>query len=552
MNTVSGLVKILLGVATLGLVPAFFPKFVCWMPPPVSEQMRRSKQRRVIPEGYPCLSDSNSEKEEKEQKKSSEKLAASFSWYERLYLFWTTPIVIFVFDKINSLCITLMFTIWFVAHRQAVSSGQHRISIMPLELSPDLDVEPLQGVEIYLCIYFACSCARELTEILCEIAADAGNAGLHLIVKHYFFNFWNVLDMGEILAFFVGIGFRVQCEGSSCMSARRKGDGQGGGDGVGADAQEYTSGMWSTWSIAYGICLFFSWFRVLKFFMLTKLGLLVAVFYAMLRDVSIFVIIYTILLVACTMLFIGIAPPEVLNPRCGVGSCTCDDDLGDGGHMQCKASYILIRTLFQSFGDISTYLPEMTSSPAIIFLIFIFVLLNVVLMNLLIALMSSTYNSVLNQAKANRLLDKYALVRDASYICFSVPAPFNIIALISELCIFVAYKKKVDDKFPDCTPGRKLELFLRRNTQPWAWNATEHDDTVYENRSRLPAAHAESQLALSACMVLTHRHTHTHAHTKLYIRMPVYVYVFIQEQARSKVLNASSTKLENGDGWAMA
>jgi hypothetical protein len=494
MNTVSGLVKILLGVATLGLVPAFFPKFVFWMPPPVSEQMRRSKQRRAIPEGYPCLMDSNSEKEGKAQKKPSEKLAATFSWYERLYLFWTTPIVIFVFDKINSLCITLMFTIWFVAHRQAVSSGKHRISIMPLELSPDLDVEPLQGVEIYLCIYFACSCARELTEILCEIAAGAGNAGLQvLIVKHYFFNFWNVLDIGEVLAFFVGIGFRVQCEGSSCMSTRRKGDGQGGGDGVGAGAQEYTSRMWSTWSMAYGVCLFFSWFRVLKFFMLTKLGLLVAVFCAMLRDVSIFVIIYTILLVACTMLFIGIAPPEVLNPSCGVGSCTCDDDLGEGGHMECKPSYILIRTLFQSFGDISTYLPEMTSSPAIIFLIFIFVLLNVVLMNLLIALMSSTYNSVFNKAKANRLLDKYALVRDASYLCFSVPAPFNIIALISELCIFLAYKRKVDDKFPDCTPGRKLELFLRRNNQPWTWNANEHDETVYENRSRLLAAHAEER-----------------------------------------------------------
>jgi hypothetical protein len=518
MNTVSGLAKILLGVATLGLVPAFFPKFVFWMPPPVSEQMRRSKQRRATPEGWSGLTDSDAQK----------KLADSFSWYERLYLFWTTPIVIFVFDKINSLCITLMFTIWFVAHRQAVSSGQHRISIMPVQVSPNIDVEPLQGVEVYLCIYFACSCVRELIQILCEIAADAGHSSLLLIVEHYFLNFWNVLDIGEIIAFFVGIGFRVHCEGSSCMSNRRKGQNvggetlPGGGDGVSADAQELTSGTWSTWSMAYGICLFFSWFRVLKFFMLTKLGLLVAVFYEMLRDVSIFVIIYTILLVACTMLFIGIAPPEVLNPRCGVGSCTCDD-LGGDGLMECQPSYILVRTLFQSFGDISTYLPEMTNSPAIIFLIFVFVLLNVVLMNLLIALMSSTYNSVFNQAKANRLLDKYGLVRDASYICYSLPPPFNIIGLISELCIFVAYKKKVDDKFPDCTLGRKLEIFLRRCTQPWTWNANEPDDAVYQNRSRLPAAHAESQLAISACMVYTHT---THIHKLTHIHILIYICLY--------------------------
>ncbi len=37
----------------------------------------------------------------------------------------------------------------------------------------------------------------------------------------------------------------------------------------------------------------------------------------MLIDVSIFIVIYFVCLVACTMLFVGIASPEILKPTCG-------------------------------------------------------------------------------------------------------------------------------------------------------------------------------------------------------------------------------------------
>ena len=40
-------------------------------------------------------------------------------------------------------------------------------------------------------------------------------------------------------------------------------------------------------------------------------------------------------------------------------------------------------------------------------------------MNLLIALMASTYEVALENTVVERLIDKYNLVRDASYVCFS-------------------------------------------------------------------------------------------------------------------------------------
>ena len=130
--------KILLGIATVGLLPALRPGYVHWSDPPISESMRRSRQRRLRPEGYPWKGDT----EEKKQ----QKLRANISVFERWCLFWTTPIVLFYVDRIMYVAFTLMFSIWFVAHRQAVDSGEHKIIIMPFNLSRNLDIEPLQSL----------------------------------------------------------------------------------------------------------------------------------------------------------------------------------------------------------------------------------------------------------------------------------------------------------------------------------------------------------------------------------------------------------------------
>ena len=247
MNTGTGLAKILLGIATLGFVPALYPTFVSWTPPPVSEQMRGSKQRRVMPKGYPWSGLTN--------EKSAKRLVFFFWWYERLYLFWTTPVVLFYADKVVGLCVTVMFTVWFVAHRQAISSGQHSfIAIMPFKLSSNLEVEPLQSVELALCLYFASSLLREFLEILIAVVRHWDEKKKFPVIKRYFSKFWNVLDLSEIVAFFVGIGYRLSCKAHGCMSTRR----------AGADAEEYKDEVWNVWSMAYAICLCIAWFRTLR------------------------------------------------------------------------------------------------------------------------------------------------------------------------------------------------------------------------------------------------------------------------------------------------
>jgi hypothetical protein len=73
--------------------------------------------------------------------------------------------------------------------------------------------------------------------------------------------------------------------------------------------------------------------RVLfSFFRLSQLGLLVGVFSSMLLDVSVFIVIYFILLVSCTFLFIGIATPELLNKGCKVN----EDFEHSSGPMTCE------------------------------------------------------------------------------------------------------------------------------------------------------------------------------------------------------------------------
>ena len=517
MNTVDGMLRILLGIGTLGLVPAFIPQLwawgdkifgIHWEPPPESERMRRSRQRRVKPGGSDGPSSSASwlpPALSSVLEMQGMRLVCllpfllllllfpslllllllpllllaikwiwldDFSWYERLYLFWTCPVVLFHTDKIICVCINLMFTAWFVAHRQAVGSGEHSIPI-PFKVSSNLDnctaaatisnatisktctktqAEPLQGVEIALCIYYGCSLLREVTEIMCEMAVKWENK--MDVLKEYISCFWNVLDVGEIIAFVAGILYRV-----TAIPHRV------------ADAQEYDhkDEEWTNWSLAYGVCLFLAWFRVLRSFTLSKLGMLVGMFHTMLIDVSIFIVIYFVCLVACTMLFIGIASPDILKPTCMEGDLEPPEGHPDAAKMniQCRSTYILLRTLFQSFGDF--YLDEMANTPAVFYLIFTFILLNVVLLNLLIAMMSSTYERERETNEQKALLDAYDIARKSAYICISAPCPFNIVATVLEICIFVIFKKEVDKKFKNCRFGRKLELFLRRNSQPWTW-----------------------------------------------------------------------------------
>ena len=43
----------MLGILSMGLLPAIFPSYLEWTKPPISDGMRRRTQRRSIPDGFP-------------------------------------------------------------------------------------------------------------------------------------------------------------------------------------------------------------------------------------------------------------------------------------------------------------------------------------------------------------------------------------------------------------------------------------------------------------------------------------------------------------------
>ncbi len=70
--------------------------------------------------------------------------------------------------------------------------------------------------------------------------------------------------------------------------------------------------------------------------MLSKLGVLVGVLQSMLLDVSLWIIMYIVILVSCTMLFVGVATPELLNPTCKVGDLIAPPGHPDAEKMSMK------------------------------------------------------------------------------------------------------------------------------------------------------------------------------------------------------------------------
>merc|ERR1719183_2083029 len=115
----------------------------------------------------------------------------------------------------------------------------------------------------------------------------------------------------------------------------------------------------------------------------------------MLQDVLRFMVIYILFLFAFSFLMIGAGTPDAVVDSCGPmtegGKSRRDEGRGLTSEeryefMSCWRSYWFFRTVFQAFGEF--YMDEMTNSWAVVFVIMVFLLLNVVLMNLLIAMMA--------------------------------------------------------------------------------------------------------------------------------------------------------------------
>jgi hypothetical protein len=455
-DTLWGQLKLMFFTLTFGFFPAFFPWTIQWAPPPVSECMRRSTQRRVTPEGYPnspSLNPTLRKLKDKLRKKGTsadlldkpdnqikdltkrelEKLwEPTFGIIDRLGCFLSSPYVLFALNCFMTIIVTLGFTVWFL-----------RMKLDPSNYSVDIQ-DNVTVEEIILMVYFGGCLVREVGQIF-------------ILKLQYLCDGWNVPEMLSLASFFVAFWLRSACTQSSDC--------------------KFTAFVTIT-SLFYSLSLFFCWMRMLRIFCLSKLGITIGIFFSMMTTTALFWVLYFILLFALSMLFVGTSDLDTLIP----GHATCgnstsiakgdwqiaqgdlpDGELPENGYMECSWTFVILRPMFQSFGEFGSFFPQMTNPFNVVFLILTYISLNLVGLNLLIAMMSSTYEKVSKRAQTQSWVYTYALVQEYTQRSMASPPPLNVIFLMLDLILFCWHYKRIWDIYPDYTLGQRLDRFLARN-----------------------------------------------------------------------------------------
>jgi hypothetical protein len=265
----------------------------------------------------------------------------------------------------------------------------------------------VESEEIVVILYFVSAIAREFLQLLMGIGRDGYVMGLWLYVS----DTWNLMDMVSIITFFAGYNLKnatktLPLRGDCLLS-------------IGPICLKHMEApfFWEfqDGEMFYAFSIFFMYIRLLRSFALfQRINVIVKIFIRMLSDVVRFLVMYLIFLVAFSILMVGAGSPSAAIDKCNTMGLVYDDRrkssssesfnssifAGPGGgraseqripadqedyeYVTCWQSWWFLRTVFQAFGEF--YLDEMTNDWSIVFVIIIFFLMNIVLMNLLIAM----------------------------------------------------------------------------------------------------------------------------------------------------------------------
>jgi hypothetical protein len=82
-------------------------------------------------------------------------------------------------------------------------------------------------------------------------------------------------------------------------------------------------------------------------------------------------------------------------------------------------------------------------------------------MNLLVALMTSTYEEVSARASRQRLIDRYDLIEEHLRRSYTYPVPINLIMVMVKLINFWRVgRKRVQQLHPDCGVWKQWDIFI--------------------------------------------------------------------------------------------
>jgi hypothetical protein len=305
--------------------------------------------------------------------------APTFHWLERFKCFFSAPCVLFVYNAIVTLSVTVILTAWFL----------------------DKNVRPHKQPQAWMMYYshafFGSSLFRELMQLLLLTVLRSERifssrksfveGGLKTIIPYYeglaeYFDLWNLIDVLSPLCWFVGFDLERRCIGSNMQDSQCRIP----------DVEGFGSAPYALSNVFYAFCIFLCFCRVLRIFYVTNIGNVINIFLHNFREFFQFLIIYVVLLLGFSMLFIGFAgdvtsivPDTCSSWKPADSTESLLENAGanaDSGLLSCIESYWIIRPLFQSFGEFA--LKEITNVPSLLILIFTFMVLNLMLINLFI------------------------------------------------------------------------------------------------------------------------------------------------------------------------
>ena len=98
------------------------------------------------------------------------------------------------------------------------------------------------------------------------------------------------------------------------------------------------------------------------------------------------------------------------------------------------AQWWIVRTIWQGFGEL--FLEDMTNALAVIIVLMAFITLNVILLNLLIAMMSGTFETIKLQAKGQGMIEQCGRIKEFSRTSLGTPPFFNIFVISWDIYYF--------------------------------------------------------------------------------------------------------------------
>ncbi|KAJ1482776.1 hypothetical protein T484DRAFT_2637325 [Baffinella frigidus] len=356
----------------------------------------------------------------------------TFRFRQRWYCFVRAPIVIFIIHSVWYFIVAVVFT-YFVVSTASPMQWHHSREERAL-------TDTIDPMEVFMCAVFG---GKLITEILQLFIQGPLN---------YLLDLWNTFDILMILGFYCGLGVRLYCFNGACTDFRVT-------LMQSVDPEDLYLQL-------YCMSLCFLWISQLRVLSVHRsIGPLVLIFLNMCSDVANFFVMLVFFVIAFSVLIFGSGVTSGNAYAAENASQQCQEE--GGMYAGCTTWWWFSRTVLQSFGEFS--LEEMTTGISIIWLMILFMVVNLILYNLLIALMSSTFERIQRQSERQWMINHYNSTNEYLRFAMALPSPFNVVGILVELLKFLSYFLDADKKealyreFRGFTWQRSLAVFLSRN-----------------------------------------------------------------------------------------